>query len=66
MSLLSYFNALFPKPPSDADVSRRRQRTVGIILTRYSEGSINLNRGKYVSNKRAAQLKKEALSYHFK
>lgn len=65
MDFINYINGLFPKPPSEDYISSRRQRTVGVILTRYSEGNINLNRGKYVSKKRAKQLKKEALSYHF-
>jgi len=66
MGLREYMNSLFPKPPSDKKVKLRRERTVCAILSRYSEGNINLNRARYVSEKRAGWLKKKALSYHFK
>jgi len=65
MGLLKYIEILFPKAPSDKDMELRRERTVGAILSRYSEGNINLNRGKYVSEKRAKKLKKKAASYSF-
>jgi len=66
MGLREYMNSLFPKPPSDGEIKLRRQKTVCAILSRYSEGNINLNRAKYVSEKHADGLKKKALSYHFK
>ena len=66
MSLIQYFNNLFPAPPSDEKVARRRDKIVGTILSRYSEGNINLNRGKYISKHRAGELKKKALSYNIK
>jgi len=66
MGLLNYLNNLFPAPPSDEKVRLRREKVVGTILSRYSEGNINLNRGKYISNDRACQLKKKALSCSFK
>ena len=65
MGLLKYIEALYPKAPSDENVKLRRQRDAGAILSRYSEGNINLNNGKYVSEKRAEELKKKAASYRF-
>ena len=65
MGLLKYIEILFPKAPSDKDMKLRRKRAVGAILSRYSEGNINLNRGKYVSEERAKEMKKKAVSYSF-
>ncbi len=63
MNFLRIFNNLFPSPPSEKMIKQRREKVVGTILSRYSEGNINLNRGRYFPTERAKALKKKALSF---
>lgn len=66
MELLNnYFKALFPKAPSDEDIKLRRKRATDTILSRYSEGNINLSNGKYISEASAKELKKKVSAYNF-
>jgi hypothetical protein len=63
--IIDKFYIHFPRPIPDHEFKKGREGRIRMLVSQYSEGSIRLQAGQYVTKEQAAEDRKISLSYKF-